>query len=145
MKGFSPGTNEVIIFSIQSDYILFFDSLKYLEKDVYTNAPTAHYYLQFNTSSRWWEMQLATVLVCKIKLIFLWKKDISSGCRREVPAWAWNVAWACLNVIMRSFAIWGGVLSRSDVLLYETLHKTCINIYHIQRIKMSNINCLMIL
>uniref|UniRef100_A0A8C5SZC1 RIB43A-like with coiled-coils protein 1 n=1 Tax=Laticauda laticaudata TaxID=8630 RepID=A0A8C5SZC1_LATLA len=27
-------------------------NLKYLEKEVYTNAPTAHYYLQFNTSSR---------------------------------------------------------------------------------------------
>ncbi|XP_015667719.1 RIB43A-like with coiled-coils protein 1 [Protobothrops mucrosquamatus] len=27
-------------------------NLRYLEKEVYTNAPTAHYYLQFNTSSR---------------------------------------------------------------------------------------------
>nr|XP_003216956.1 PREDICTED: RIB43A-like with coiled-coils protein 1 [Anolis carolinensis] len=27
-------------------------NLQYLEKEVYTNTPTAHYYLQFNTSSR---------------------------------------------------------------------------------------------
>ncbi|XP_070597524.1 RIB43A-like with coiled-coils protein 1 [Erythrolamprus reginae] len=27
-------------------------NLKYLEKEVYTNAPTAHYHLQFNTTSR---------------------------------------------------------------------------------------------
>ncbi|KAJ7317458.1 hypothetical protein JRQ81_003620 [Phrynocephalus forsythii] len=27
-------------------------NLQYLEKEVYTNAPTAHYHLQFNTSSR---------------------------------------------------------------------------------------------
>ncbi|KAM3846072.1 RIB43A-like with coiled-coils protein 1 isoform 2-T2 [Vipera latastei] len=27
-------------------------NLRYLEKEVYTNAPTTHYYLQFNTSSR---------------------------------------------------------------------------------------------
>lgn len=43
--------------------VLFY-SLEYLEKELYTNVPTAHYYLQFNTSSRW--LKNAQIICCKV-------------------------------------------------------------------------------
>lgn len=44
-------SSKVILGYLETQYFLFF-SQNYLDKKLYTNRPTVHYFTQFSTSSR---------------------------------------------------------------------------------------------